>query len=144
LLSNSSLDLVIHDTYFVVAHFHYVLRIGAVFGIITGLNLWYGVITQYAINNLLTGIQFWVIFTGVNGAFLPQHFLGLNGIPRRYIDYPDCFFIWNEISSWGRFVRFISIFLGIFIIIECIVSQRRLIPSGQNKDLYLLHSLHNW
>ena len=134
ILANSRVDMVLHDTYFVTAHFHYVLRLGAVFGVITGIALWFPVIIRIIYNNLLFKTQFFLIFVGVNLTFIPQHFLGLNGIPRRYRDYPDFHLSWNIISSFGSLLRLISIVLLIFIIFEGFLSKRLIIFSNR-KDI---------
>lgn len=118
ILSNSSLDVSLHDTYYVVAHFHYVLSIGAVFAIMAGITHWFPAIYNIPMNPYFLKGQFWVIFLGVNLTFFPQHFLGLNGIPRRYCDYPDGFTYWNTVCSLGRLVTVISIVFFVFIIWE--------------------------
>jgi cytochrome c oxidase subunit 1 len=126
-LSNSSIDIVLHDTYYVVAHFHYVLRMGAVFALMGAFVNWYPIITGLSINPILLKAQFLVIFTGVNTTFFPIHFLGLAGIPRRYSDYPDFYAGWNFISRLGSIISVIASLIFIFILWERIVRQRSVI-----------------
>lgn len=115
-LANSSLDVVLHDTYYVVAHFHYVLRIGAVFALIGAFINYFPLITGLTINPKLLLIQFFRIFVGVNYTFFPIHFLGLAGMPRRYTDYPDSIEIWNEHCRIASYITFLSVVLLVYII----------------------------
>ena len=116
MLANGGVDIALHDTYYVIGHFHYVLSMGAVFALFGGFYYWVGKITGYAYPEWLGKVQFWVMFAGVNITFFPHHFLGLAGFPRRYSDFPDAYSGFNYVSSYGSILSFVSVLIFMYLI----------------------------
>ncbi len=124
-LSQAPLDRVYHDTYYVVAHFHYVMSLGAVFAIFAGVYFWIGKMSGRQYPEWAGKLHFWMMFIGSNMIFFPQHFLGRQGMPRRYIDYPEAFAYWNNISSIGAYISFASFLLFIGIVFYTLFAGKR-------------------
>ena len=124
-LANSGIDTVLHDTYYVVAHFHYVLSMGALFTIFAGFYYWIPKMSGYRYNGMLGGLHFWITFIGVNIIFFPQHFLGLQGMPRRYVDYPEAFSYWNYISSIGYMITAVGTLVFFVMLAEMFLVRRK-------------------
>jgi cytochrome c oxidase subunit 1 len=117
-LSNSGIDVALHDTYYVVAHFHYVLSMGAVFALFSGFYYWFEKITGYLYKEQLGQLHFWVTFIGVNLTFFPMHFLGLSGMPRRIPDYADVFAFWNSVATFGSYISVVGLFIFFYLIFD--------------------------
>jgi cytochrome c oxidase subunit I len=128
-LANAGVDRSLHDTYYVVAHFHYVLSLGAVFAIFAGWYYWFPKIFGYLYNEKIAHLHFWVTFIGVNLVFFPQHFLGLAGMPRRYIDYPEVFAGWNMVSSYGSYISAFGVLIFLYGTFSAFAKK---VPAGDN------------
>jgi cytochrome c oxidase subunit 1 len=129
LLASAGLDHTLHDSYYVIAHFHYVLSLGSAFAIFSGFYFWFPKMSGYLYNETLGKIHFWLMFIGVNIVFFPHHFLGLAGMPRRYVDYPDAFALWNLISSIGAYISTAGFLVFLVTIAEAFVKKR---PAADN------------
>jgi cytochrome c oxidase subunit 1 len=123
-LSNAGIDYSLHDTYYVVAHFHYVLSLGAVFAIFAGFYYWFEKMFGVKYNEFLGCMHFWIMFIGVNLVFFPQHFLGLQGMPRRYVDYPDGYAYWNYVSSIGYVITLVGVLVFLIMLAEAAIRRR--------------------
>src|SRR6187399_1691741 len=124
-LANAGVDRVLQETYYVVAHFHYVLSLGAVFTIFAGWYYWFPKMSGYMYNETIGKLHFWFTFVGVNLVFFPQHFLGLSGMPRRYVDYPDAFAGWNHVSSLGSYLSGFGVLIFIYGVILAFVKKEQ-------------------
>lgn len=126
IMSTSGIDIAIHDTYYIVAHFHYVLSMGAVFGIFAGFYYWIGKITGRQYPEVLGQIHFWLFFIGVNITFFPMHFLGLAGMPRRIPDFPDAYSGWNAVASFGSYISFFSAILFFYVVYVTLIHGKKI------------------
>lgn len=115
-LANGSIDVAMHDTYYVVGHFHYVLSMGAVFGVFAGFYYWIHKILGFAVPDFAAKVHFWTLFFGVNLTFFPMHFLGLAGMPRRIPDYPDAYAPWNYVASFGSLLSGIATIIFLYVV----------------------------
>ena len=115
-LANSGVDVALHDTYYVVAHFHYVLSMGAVFAMFAGFYFWVEKLFGLVYNEALGQLHFWITFVGVNLTFFPMHFLGLAGMPRRIPDYPDMYIYWNKVASFGSLLTGIGLCIFLYMV----------------------------
>jgi heme/copper-type cytochrome/quinol oxidase subunit 1 len=135
ILSNAGIDIALHDTYFVVGHFHYVLSMGAMFGIFAGFYYWFGKLTGYQYNESLAKCHFYLTFFGANITFFPMHFLGVAGMPRRIPDYPVMYQFWNTVSSIGSLVSLFGVCYWFYVIYEALVITQE--PCPRNPWIFL-------
>jgi cytochrome c oxidase subunit 1 len=124
-LAGAGMDLVLHDTYYVVAHFHYVMSLGSVFGIFAGFYYWIGKMSGRQYPEGLGRLHFWLTFIGVNITFFPMHFVGLAGMPRRVADYADAYADWNWISSLGSYISFAGVLVFLVVVVWTFARGRR-------------------
>jgi cytochrome c oxidase subunit I len=137
ILSNAGINVAFHDTYYVVAHFHYVLSMGAVFSVFAGFYFWIGKMSGRSYLEEAGQVHFWTLFIGVNLTFFPMHFLGLAGMPRRIPDYPDAYAQWNALSSMGSFVSLLSTLFFFYLVYDLLITDRRF---ETPRDTWVLNS----
>jgi heme/copper-type cytochrome/quinol oxidase subunit 1 len=125
ILANAGIDIALHDTYYVVAHFHYVLSMGAVFALFAGFYYWIGKISGFQYPETLGQIHFWLFFIGVNLTFFPMHFLGLAGMPRRIPDYPDAFAGWNIVCSFGSYLSILASLFFFYVVFVTLTEKNK-------------------
>jgi len=125
LIATQSIDTVLQETYYVVAHYHYLLRVALLFTVFGAFYVWLPRLTGLQSNAVLARVHFWLSFAGVNLAFLPQHIVGLAGMPRRYADYPDIYADWNTISSIGAFLAGVGMLVFLAVLVEAFARRRR-------------------
>ena len=126
-VSNAGINVALHDTYYIVGHFHYVLSMGATFSVIAGFYYWIGKMTGLRYNEFFGQVHFWVFFFGVNLTFFPMHFLGLAGMPRRIPDYPDAYAGLNLLCSMGSMVSFVSVLIFMYVIVDLLTSKQEFV-----------------
>jgi cytochrome c oxidase subunit 1 len=124
-LANAAIDYQVQDTYYVVAHFHYVLSLGALFSIFAGFYYWFEKIFGVKYREFLGVTHFWITFVGVNLIFFPMHFLGLQGMPRRYVDYPEAFALWNQVASIGYVITSLGVAVFLVMLLDAMVERRK-------------------
>ena len=139
ILSNAGLDVAMHDTYYVVGHFHYVLSMGVVFGLFAAFYYWIDYLTGVKYNDILAKVHFWLTFVGVNLTFFPMHFLGIAGMPRRIPDYPDIYWSWNYISSIGSLISIFGVLVFFFIIYDLFSKNNIFFDVNNNSYVMVLN-----
>jgi len=140
ILANAGLDIALHDTYYVVAHFHYVLSMGVVFGLFAAFYYWIELLTGLKYSDILAKLHFWLTFVGVNLTFFPMHFLGIAGMPRRIPDYPDVYWAWNFVSSVGSLVSIFGVLLFFYIIYDLFSNNNLVLSINNNAYIIAFNS----